>query len=115
MQRSVYLYQAAALVGLGLTFCAHPAPADALVSDRISGDSVRLSNEPCANPKVLRHLPAGATYSTAYAYLGGRQRTACWTLSPPSPQVQEIVVRLVLEDGRFLTVPASVFKNAPEA
>lgn len=95
------LFCAALLCAAGL------ASADELVA-RNGKDSVRITEQPCAEP-VLGLIPPNVRehFRAAFASIEGKQYAACWALRPDG------MVHLVYSDSDQGLVPASQFRPAP--
>lgn len=92
-----------------ILFMASPAYADAIAKQ--GNDWVKLTARPCADPKVLRHIPDPGRkldYRAAVASFGGQPYAACWTPIRGG-------VGVIYEDGDQGAIPAGDLKPVPEA
>ncbi len=93
--------------------CAALVVAPAFANDLVAyngGDSVLLSDSPCANEQVLGHLPpqVQSEFRAASAVLEGHAFTGCW-------RVMGNAAHLLYEDGDEGLIPLSQLKPALSA
>lgn len=88
---------------------AAPALADELVASN-GQDSVRLSDRPCSNDRVLQQLTPKfrEAMRDANAVVGGQPFRACWIVDGDS-------AHLVYEDGDQGLIPLADFKQPRSA
>jgi hypothetical protein len=98
-----------AFIAILLLLCAPLAHADAIA--RQGNDWVRLTARPCADPKVLAHIPdpkRQLDFRAATAHFQGQTYSGCWTPIPGGAGV-------IYEDGDQGLIPLEDLKPAPEA
>lgn len=94
-----------ALLCAATALAAAPALADELVASN-GQDSVRLSDKPCLNERVLEQTtpPVREKMKDASAVVDGQSFRACWILDGAS-------AHLLYEDGDQGLIPLSDFKQ----